>query len=55
MKEIPVQAATLTYVNAFGSKSFEAKATKQVSKALPKSSRKKRAVFQKLAVALFPT
>ena len=34
MKEISVQGATLTCVNALGSKISEAKATKQVSKAL---------------------
>ena len=37
MIEIPVQAATLTSVNAFGCKRSEAKTTKQVSKALLKS------------------
>ena len=54
MIEIPVQAATLTSVNAFGSKRSETKTTKRVSKALLKSSNKKRAVFQKLTVVLFP-
>ena len=53
-KDIPVQAATLTCVNAFGSKSSEAKAPKRVSKTLPKSPRKKRVVFQKFAVNLCP-
>ena len=52
--EIIAQVATLTCINAFGSKSSEVKATKRVSKALPKNQRKQRPVFQKLAVALFP-
>ena len=53
-KEIPVPATTLTYVNALGSESSEAKTTKRVSKASLKSQIKKRTDFQKLAVALFP-
>ena len=54
-KESSVQtSSTPSHENAFRSKSSEAKATKRVSKALPQSPRKKRAVFQKLAVALFP-
>ena len=40
-KEISVQAATMTCVNAFGSKNSEAEKTKWVSKALPKSQEKR--------------
>lgn len=52
-KESPVQVV-ITCVNAIGSKSSEAKTTKQIWEALPKNPIKKRAVFQKLVVALFP-
>lgn len=48
-KESSVQtSSTPSHENAFRSKSSEAKATKRVSKALPQSPRKKRAVFKNL-------